>query len=70
MHKLITVLKSRSLANDLRDLLTQALLEAYSEGHCDGQNAAEEDDPSEYPRDIDIAWAQSQTLRQVLNGLK
>jgi len=53
------------LASKLRDAIEKALREAYSEGHCDGQNAVNYDDPDVYPRDTGRAWARSQTLGKV-----
>lgn len=52
--------------DQLREALQQTLREAYSEGHCDGQNAADGKDLVEFTRDIDIAWAKSQTQRKLV----
>jgi hypothetical protein len=50
------------------EAVKEALREAYSEGHCDGQNAADVGDENECPKDIDVAWARSQTQRKLLEA--
>jgi hypothetical protein len=54
---------------NLKEALEELMGSAYSFGHCDGQNAAEEEglclddvDEEEFTRDPDKAWANS-TLR-------
>lgn len=56
---------STNVPDTFLEALKKAFQEAYSEGHCDGQNAADDEDPEEYPRDTGKAWERSHTLRDL-----
>lgn len=51
------------------EAVEEALREAYSEGHCDGQNAADHDSDEvlsqAYPRDTGSAWERSNTFEEI-----